>query len=61
MPEAKLGMFTDICSCYFLSRLRNNIGFYLGMLGARLRGEDAFISGLANYFVPRKDLEGAFK
>ena len=60
MPEAKLGFFTDICSCYVLSRLRNNIGFYLGMTGARLKGEDLYISGLANYFIQRKDLEAAF-
>jgi hypothetical protein len=39
MPEAKLGFFTDINSCHILARLRNNIGFYLGMTGARLKGE----------------------
>ena len=60
MPEAKLGFFTDICSCYILSRLRNNIGFYLGMTGARLKGEDMYIAGIANYFIPRKDLEATF-
>ena len=60
MPEAKLGFFTDICSCYVLARLRNNIGFYLGMTGSRLKGEDLYISGIANYFIPRKDLETAF-
>ena len=38
MPEAKLGFFTDVCACYTLARLRNNIGFYLGMTGARLKG-----------------------
>ncbi len=38
MPEAKLGFFTDVASCYILSRLRNNIGFYLGMTGSRLKG-----------------------
>ena len=61
MPEAKLGFFTDINSCYILARLRNNIGFYLGMTGARLKGEDLYISGLANYFIPRKDIESAYK
>lgn len=60
MPEAKLGFFTDICSCYILARLRSNIGYYLGMTGARLKGEDLYISGLANYFIQRKDLESAF-
>jgi 3-hydroxyisobutyryl-CoA hydrolase len=60
MPEAKLGFFTDICACYSLARLRNNIGFYLGMTGARLKGEDMYISGMANYYIQRKNLEAVF-
>lgn len=60
MPEAKLGFFTDVSSSYILSRLRNNIGFYLGLTGARLKGEDLYISGLANYFIPRKNIEQAY-
>lgn len=38
MPQAKLGFFTDVGTNYILSRLRNNIGLYLGMTGARLKG-----------------------
>lgn len=60
MPEAKLGFFTDVASGYVLSRLRSNIGYWLGMTGARLRGEEVFISGLANYFIPRTSLPSAF-
>ncbi len=60
MPEARLGFFTDVCSCYNLSRLRNNIGLYLGMTGSRLTGEDVYIAGLANFFIPRANLEAAF-
>ena len=60
MPQAKLGFFTDVCACYTLARLRNNIGFYLGMTGARLKGEDFYISGIANYFIQRKNVEVAF-
>jgi enoyl-CoA hydratase/carnithine racemase len=33
MPEAKIGYFTDVSGGYFLSRLRNNLGLYLGMTG----------------------------
>jgi hypothetical protein len=36
--EAKIGYFTDIGGGYFLSRLRNNIGYYLGLTGARIKG-----------------------
>lgn len=56
MPEAKLGFFTDVCGCYFLSRMRSNIGFYLGMTGGRLTGEDVYVSGLANYYIPKDKL-----
>jgi len=38
MPEAKIGFITDIGGSYFLSRLRNNLGMYLGLTGARLKG-----------------------
>ena len=40
MPEAKIGFFTDISGGYFLSRLKKNIGLYLGLTGARLKGEE---------------------
>jgi enoyl-CoA hydratase/carnithine racemase len=38
MLESKIGFFTDVCGAYFLSRLRNNIGTYLGLTGMRLKG-----------------------
>ena len=51
MPQAKLGFFTDVGINLILSRLRNNIGHYLGMTGARLKGEEVFIAGIANYYI----------
>jgi 3-hydroxyisobutyryl-CoA hydrolase len=38
MPEAKIGLFTDVGASYFLSRLRDNIGLYLGLTGQRVKG-----------------------
>lgn len=52
MPEAKLGFFTDVGANYLLSRLKNNLGLYLGMTGARLKGEEAYIAGIAHYYIP---------
>lgn len=60
MPEAKLGFFTDVGSSYILARMRSNIGYYLGLTGARLKGEDVYISGLANYFLERDSLQPAY-
>lgn len=60
MPEGKIGFFTDVGAGYFLSRLRNNIGYYLGLTGARLKGEDVYIAGLANFYIPRENVQKAY-
>ena len=51
MPEAKLGLFTDVGGGYFLSRLPHNLGYYLGLTGFRLKGADLVHAGLADFFV----------
>lgn len=61
MPENKIGFFTDVCGGYFLSRLRNNIGYFLGLSGMHLKGEDVYKAGIANYFIPRENLPQVFK
>ena len=38
MPEVKIGFYTDVGFSYMLSRIRDNIGFYLGLTGASLKG-----------------------
>jgi 3-hydroxyisobutyryl-CoA hydrolase len=38
MPETKLGFYTDVGANFILSRLRSNIGYYLGMTGTTLKG-----------------------
>jgi len=55
MPESKIGLIT--IENQLLSRLRNNIGYYLCLTGEMLHGEDVYISGLANYFVPSHRIE----
>ncbi len=55
MPEGKIGFFTDVGAGYFLSRLRNNIGYYLG-----LKGEDVYIAGLANFYIPKENVQKAY-
>ncbi|CAM6005271.1 unnamed protein product [Sphagnum balticum] len=60
MPENKLGFFTDVGSSYRLSRLRGHLGHYLALTGARLKGEDLFILGLANYYIPRESIPAVF-
>lgn len=51
MPETAIGFFNDAGSSYFLSRLKNDVGVYLGMTGSRLTGVDVLKAGLATHFV----------
>lgn len=44
MPECGIGLFTDIGSAYFLSRLPGELGMYLALTGQRLKGS-ATLSG----------------
>ena len=60
MPEGKIGFFTDVGACYFLSKMRNNIGYYLAMTSDRLKGEDVYNSGLANYYIGHDDISAVY-
>lgn len=60
MPEAKIGFFTDVGTGATLANLRNNIGMYLGLTSGRLKGEDVYNSGLANYFVTRDSIPNIY-
>ena len=61
MPEAKIGFFADAGATYSLSRLRNNIGFYLGMTSEFLRGEEVYIAGLASFYIPSEKLKDVYE
>ncbi|KAK7386237.1 hypothetical protein VNO78_26305 [Psophocarpus tetragonolobus] len=56
MPETALGLFPDVGSSYFLSRLRGFFGEYVGLTGARLDGAEMLACGLATHFVPSSKL-----
>lgn len=38
MPETAIGLFPDVGGSYFLPRLKNKLGLYLGLTGDRLKG-----------------------
>ncbi|CRK88952.1 CLUMA_CG002549, isoform A [Clunio marinus] len=56
MPEAQVGFVNSSCSNYFLSRLENNVGIYMGMTGVQMKGYDVKKIGLASHFVESKHL-----
>jgi enoyl-CoA hydratase/carnithine racemase len=53
MPETGIGFFPDIGSSYFLPRLLDKTGFYLGLTGDKLSALDAHYIGVIDTIVPR--------
>ncbi|MFW0791248.1 enoyl-CoA hydratase/isomerase family protein [Gordonia sp. CPCC 205333] len=56
MPETAIGFFPDIGSTYFLPRLPEGVGNWLGLTGARVSGAQALQVGLATHAVHSDDL-----
>lgn len=59
MPETAIGLHPDVGMGYFLSRFKNNFGFYFALTGARMDALDAQYFGFVDYLVLRsrfKDL-----
>jgi enoyl-CoA hydratase/carnithine racemase len=48
MPEIGLGLFPDVGGTYFLNRLPENVGLFLGLTGAVFSGPDAVAIGMAD-------------
>lgn len=51
MPETGIGFFPDIGASYFLSRLPNKMGYYLGLTGTKLSSDDCVHLRLAQFKV----------
>ena len=57
MPETSIGFFPDVGGSFFLSRMENNIGKYLGLTGELIQCKDLLNFGLATHFCPEDKLE----
>ena len=57
MPETAIGFIPDVGSSYFLSRLPDQTGMYLGLTGARIGLGDALDAGLITHAVAKEDFE----
>lgn len=51
MPETGIGMFPDVGGTYFLPRLSGELGMYLALTGARLKGDGCIYAGLAEAVI----------
>ena len=52
MPETGIGLFPDVGGGWFLPRLEGELGTWLALTGARLKGMDVLAAGIATHFVP---------
>ena len=52
MPETGIGLFPDVGGGWFLPRLDGELGTWLALTGAQLRGSDVKAAGLATHYVP---------
>lgn len=52
MPETGIGLFPDVGGGWFLPRLEGQLGTWLALSGARLKGADVAAAGVATHFMP---------
>lgn len=57
MPETGIGYFPDVGVTRVLARLDGRVGQYLGMTGARISGEEAYLVGLATHYVTSTSID----
>jgi enoyl-CoA hydratase len=60
MPETGIGLFPDVGGGWFLPRLQEpELGTWLALTGARLKGDECVTAGIATHLVPSELLGAA--
>ena len=52
MPETGIGLFPDVGGGWFLPRLAGELGTWLALTGARLKGADVAAARVATHYMP---------
>ena len=52
MPETGIGLFPDVGGGWFLPRLEGELGTWLALTGARLKGADVAAAGVSTHHIP---------
>lgn len=51
MPETTIGFYPDVGGTYFLSRLQNHLGIYLGLTGNKIMVDDCLALGIVTHKI----------
>ncbi|MDX3773607.1 enoyl-CoA hydratase/isomerase family protein [Chromatiaceae bacterium AAb-1] len=51
MPEMAIGLYPDVGASWFLNRMPQGCGLFLGLTGASINAADARFIGLADHFI----------
>lgn len=57
MPETGIGLIPDVGGTHALAKLPGEIGTWLALTGARLKGVDCLYAGIATHYVPVERLD----
>ena len=57
MPETGIGFFPDVGGSYFLSRISEAVGLYLGMTGKIINAREMIALGLATHFQNSENID----
>lgn len=57
MPEVSIGLFPDAGASYFLNRLTNRLGLFLGLTGVKFSGADAIDMCLADFAIRHDEFD----
>lgn len=59
MPEISIGLYPDVGGTYFLSRLPEGMGLFLGLTAAQVNAKDACWLGMADFALNAEQKESA--
>ncbi len=51
MPEITIGLFPDAGGSWYLSRMKDHLGYFVGLTGCQLPSGDAFDLGIINHVI----------
>ncbi|GLX86871.1 enoyl-CoA hydratase [Thalassotalea loyana] len=52
MPEISIGLYPDVGGTWFLNRMPENCGLFLGLTGASINASDAKYTDMADFYIP---------